>query len=309
MRTTTTTSPSWRKGSGTRADSDRYLKRSQAWRNVWDDALTSDGFSGFVHGRTADGQFSTVDATKGYNTDFYEGTCWEFSYDVPHDVPGLILKMGGPETFVNRLLHALKRGYIDFGNEPSFMTIWLFDQVKRPYLTSYWADQFRSKFKGLDLPGDDDSGAMSSLFLFLNAGLFPVAGQDVYYLHGARVPRFTFHQPNGKTFVIVGENAGASEHVRAERDPERQGAQRAPHPSRRHHRGRHIAVRHGLATECLGHRWRVRRGSCRGRATVTHLPRRGHIGFGRERSTQGRRSVMPGQSSLRKGTAGKPAPL
>ena len=189
-------------------DFDRYLTRSQSWRNVWDDALTSDGFSGFVHGRAAQGQFSTVEATKGYNTDFYEGTCWEFSYDVPHDVSGLILKMGGVETFTRRLLHALKRGYIDFGNEPSFMTIWLFDQVKRPYLTSYWADQFRSKFKGLDLPGDDDSGAMSSLFLFLNAGLFPVAGQDVYYLHGARVPRFTFRQPNGKAFVIVGENAG-----------------------------------------------------------------------------------------------------
>ena len=117
--------------------------------------------------------------------------------------------MGGAETFIGRLVHALKRGYIDFGNEPSFMTIWLFDQVKRPYLASYWADQFRSRFSGRDLPGDDDSGAMSSLYLFLTAGLFPVAGQDVYYLHGARVPRFTFNPPGGTPFVIVGENASA----------------------------------------------------------------------------------------------------
>jgi putative alpha-1,2-mannosidase len=177
------------RGLGHAADHDRYLARSRNWRNVWDETLTSDGFAGFVHGRTSAGVFSTVEATAGYNTDFYEGTCWEFSFDVPHEVPALVALMGGSDRFIQRLVHALKSGYINFGNEPSFMTIWLFAQVKRPYLASYWADRFRARFSGRDLPGDDDSGAMSSLYLFLNAGLFPVAGQDVYYLHGARVPR------------------------------------------------------------------------------------------------------------------------
>ena len=64
------------RGLGHTADADRYLARSRNWRHVWDPSLASDGFTGFVHGRTSAGVFSTVEATKGYNTDFYEGTCW-----------------------------------------------------------------------------------------------------------------------------------------------------------------------------------------------------------------------------------------
>lgn len=196
------------RGLGQGADSDRYLARSRNWRNVWDDSLASDGFHGFARARASAGTFSATIATKGYATDFYEGTCWEYSFKVPHDVPALIEKMGGRATFIRRLQHALRSHYIDFSNEPSFMTPWLFDQVGRPYLTSHWVDVLRRKYSDCDLPGDDDSGAMSSLYVFLTAGLFPIAGQDVYYLHGARVPELAFHLPNGKTFRVLARHAG-----------------------------------------------------------------------------------------------------
>jgi predicted alpha-1,2-mannosidase len=196
------------KSLGHQADHDRFLARSGNWRNVWDDTLESDGFRGFVRARRADGTFSNTEATKGFNTDFYEGTCWEFSYDVPHDILALIEKMGGREVFIRRLLHALRNDYIAFDNEPSFMTIWWFAAVDRPYLASHWADVLRRKFSGRDLPGDDDSGAMSSLYVFLTAGFYPIAGQDIYYLHGGRVPEIRFHQTNGKIFTIISENAG-----------------------------------------------------------------------------------------------------
>ena len=122
----------------------------------------------------------------------------------------MIEKMGGREVFLSRLQHALQKGYIDFGNEPSFMTPWLFDQVGRPYLASYWADILRRRYSGINLPGDDDSGAMSSFYIFLTAGIFPVAGTNVYYLHGARVPEVVFQLPDGKKFTVIGENAGPS---------------------------------------------------------------------------------------------------
>ena len=197
-------------GLGHGDDAARYLARSANWRNVWDDSLTSDGFRGFVRARAKSGKFSTTIATKGYGTDFYEGTCWAYSFNVPHDVPAMIEKMGGREVFLSRLQHALQKGYIDFGNEPSFMTPWLFDQVGRPYLASYWADILRRRYSGINLPGDDDSGAMSSFYIFLTAGIFPVAGTNVYYLHGARVPEVVFQLPDGKKFTVIGENAGPS---------------------------------------------------------------------------------------------------
>ncbi len=196
------------KGLGKTADYERYLARSKNWLNVWDDSLVSDGYHGFVRGRTRDGKFSATPANLGFNTDFYEAICWEFSFNVPHDLPKLVEKMGGRATFTRRLAHAFREGYINFGNEPAFMSPWLFARVGRPYLASYWANELRSEYAGHNLPGDDDDGAMSSLYVFLTAGFFPVAGQDLYLLHGARVPQIEFHQSNGKTFTIIAENAG-----------------------------------------------------------------------------------------------------
>ena len=197
-------------GLGMHAEAKRLLERSRSWRNVWDASLTDSGFSGFVRNRHADGRFSATPARKGYNTDFYEGTCWIYSYVIPHDVPGMIEAMGGRQRFTERLQFALTNDLIDFTNEPSFMTPWLFDAVQRPYLASYWADKVRGKFSDSGTPGDDDSGAMGSLYVFLDAGFFPVAGQDLYYLHGPRASAFIFHLAGGKTFTVTAKNAGGN---------------------------------------------------------------------------------------------------
>jgi predicted alpha-1,2-mannosidase len=194
---------------GHKEDYDHYLARSHNWVNVFDPAASGEGFSNFVRARSKTGEFSKIIPTKGYNTDFYEGTSWEFSFSVLGDTEGLIQTMGGKDMFIKRLIYALKHNYIDFTNEPSFRIPWLFNAVNRPYLTSYWANQFLQKYPGNYLPGDDDSAAMSTLYIFLNAGIFPLAGKDIYYLHGGRVPKLSMHLTNGKTFTIISD--GASE--------------------------------------------------------------------------------------------------
>lgn len=198
----------------------RLRARSANWTNVWDNAAVDapSGYHGFVRGRLASGAFGVPDeeggfgATpprEGFNTDFYEGTCWDYSYVVPHDIPGIVSRMGGPEKFSARLEYALENELIDFGNEPSFMTIWLFDYVGRPDLASKWASQLRGMFPADGTPGDDDSGAMGSLYVFLTAGFFPIAGQDIYALHGPAVPKISFHVPaTGRIFTVIGHNAG-----------------------------------------------------------------------------------------------------
>jgi putative alpha-1,2-mannosidase len=198
------------KGLGFARDYKTYAQRAGNWTNVWDATLADDGFSGFVRGRHHDGSFTATEANGGYNKDFYEGTCWIYSYFVPQDLPGLIRKMGGTNTFVQRLSRALKKNLIDFSNEPSFNTIWWFDAVNRPDLAAYWANQLRKKFTATGYPGDEDSGAMSSLYIFLTSGMFPIAGQDIYYLHGPRFGRMTFHLKNGKDFTIIGNQTSAN---------------------------------------------------------------------------------------------------
>jgi predicted alpha-1,2-mannosidase len=195
------------KALGKQADYEKYLNRSTNWLNVWNPASAEGEFSGFPNARHQDGKFSNIPPAKGYNTDFYEGTCWIYSYRPTHDLPSLISQMGGRETFRKRLLFALKHGLIDFTNEPSFQTIWLFDALNRPYLASFWADRLRNMYSGLAMPGDEDNGAMSSLYCFLDLGIFPFAGQDIYYLHGGRLPHASFRLPNGKLFTINSQNA------------------------------------------------------------------------------------------------------
>ncbi len=197
------------KALGNEEEFEKYQVRSGNWQSVWNDAVTDNEFSGFANARHQDGTFSNTAARAGYNADFYEGTCWTYSFRATHALDGMVAKMGGRDKFIKRLNYALKNKLIDFTNEPSFQTPWLFAAVKRPYLSSYWADQVRSLYQGRSLPGDEDNGAMSSLYCFLDMGFFPFAGQDIYYLHGGRLPKVSFRLHNGKTFTIINQNVGA----------------------------------------------------------------------------------------------------
>ena len=198
------------------------LARSGSWTNVWNDGMSDakSGFRGFVWGRDAKGGWDIVDEwddsivpmrpDKGYNFAFYEGSSWEYSFNVWHDIPGLVAKMGGLDRFAARLEYALENKLINFDNEPSFITPWLFDFVGRRDLAAKWASRVRSLFPADGCPGDDDSGAMGALYVFLTAGFFPVAGQDLYALHGPLLPELRFNLPDGRVFVVRrGENGGA----------------------------------------------------------------------------------------------------
>ena len=196
---------------GATAVAQTLLNRSENWQNVWDPTLTSGGFSGFIRGRAEDGKFTTTSATTSSGTDFYEGTPWGYSFLVSHDRDQLVGLMGGRNRFIQRLEFALKQGstsYIDFTNEPAFSTPSLFVYANRPYLSSYWADQSRQLFGEYTEPGDDDSGAMASWYFFLTAGMYPIATQPVYYLHGTRVPEIQLSSGSG-TFTITGANTSA----------------------------------------------------------------------------------------------------
>lgn len=193
-------------------DAAMLLRRSGNWRNVWNPAATSDGYSGFVMPRYPDGRFQPLDPKLGWdgktydNVGFYEGTAWVYSYAMLHDIPGMIAAMGGRDRFVARLRHALDANLIDITNEPSFATPWLFSDVGRPDLASYWADRIFRRFTPDAYPGDEDNGAMSSHYVFNRLGLFPKLTTDLYYLHAPHQPRGVITTEGGRRFAIVARN-------------------------------------------------------------------------------------------------------
>ncbi len=211
------------KGLGHEEDYQKYIERSKNWLNLWDGELTSsDGYTGFIHKRNSDGTFPVVDPSQfkgydgteslwqGYNDDYYEAGIWEGTYSPTFDLPTLVELMGGQYAFADRLEYALSQGYMNFANEPSFQTIWLFcaDEVKRPAYASYWVNEYLKRYTDTGYPGDEDNGAMSTMYLFMMSGFFPMSGTNNYYLHGTRLPEITYHLGTGNDFVIRGVNAG-----------------------------------------------------------------------------------------------------
>jgi hypothetical protein len=137
-----------------------------------------------------------------WSTFFYEALSAEYSLSIPHDVPGLIEACGGAETFRKRLDLFFDRKRYNVGNEPSFLTPCLYHWIGRPDLTSdrvrqIITENYNDTPDGL--PGNDDSGSMSSWLAFHMLGLYPNAGQSYYLLHAPLLPAWTLQLDNGKT--------------------------------------------------------------------------------------------------------------
>ena len=81
-----------------------FARRAGNWRNVFDASI------GFVRGRHADGRWVEAFDPTAEQSWITEGTPWQYSFFVPHDVAGLIVAMGGREAFVTRPRPALRRG-------------------------------------------------------------------------------------------------------------------------------------------------------------------------------------------------------
>ena len=206
------------RGLGDAEMAERFLARSGNWTNVWDATAfdSPSGVRGFARARGKNGRFAKTDPRRGFNTDFYEANCWEYSFFVPHDMDGLIRRCGGRDAFERRVAYALENNLVAFDNEPSFLIPWLFAYTGRGDLATKWAPRVAMLFKGLDLPGDNDSGAMCALYVFIQFGFFPVAGQDLYLMHGSAYPKIVIHpRGGGKAFTIRSVNYAKGRRVKS----------------------------------------------------------------------------------------------
>ncbi len=197
-----------------REDYAKYLQRSGNWERLWDEHAADGGFTGFIWSRHRDGTwkapFNALEGCTWGGDTFYEGNAWTYSTFVPQDVARLIERSGGNETFVKRLdAFFAVPGRYDVTNEPGFLSPYLYIWAGRQDRTAdqiraILANSFHAGREGL--PGNDDSGAMSSWYAFGKIGFYPNAGQDVYLIGSPAFPEVSIHLGNGKTFVIEAKN-------------------------------------------------------------------------------------------------------
>jgi len=193
-------------------DAEKYLQRSDNWKNMYKEDQVSfvsnttdhpnstidSGFVGFLQVRYLNGTFGFQDPSlcsplynftscylnpNGHET--YEGSSWMYTFFVPQDMSTLITTLGGPETFVKRLQYLHTSGLLYIGDEQAFLPVFQFHYAGRPGLSAYFShfyipSQFNASRNGI--PGNDDSGAMGSFTTLAMMGLWPVAGQNVYLI-------------------------------------------------------------------------------------------------------------------------------
>jgi predicted alpha-1,2-mannosidase len=142
----------------------------------------------------------------GWSSSFYEGNAWQYRFSMPHDMAGLIARCGGDASFIAILDEYFDTGLHWAGNEPGFLTPWLYIYAGRPDKTVDRVREILSKnfhLKPSGYPGDDDVGAMSGWYLFSAMGFYPNAGQDIYLIASPLFSKVTIALgSSGKTFVI-----------------------------------------------------------------------------------------------------------
>lgn len=199
-----------------------FLKRSQSWRNVFD------ATTGYARPRLTTGDW--VSPFDPYHTPgFAESDAWQYTWFVPHDVPGLIEAMGR-DRFISELNEGFEKAApqrfnggghstVYQGNEPTMQVSWLFNWADAPWLTQKWVRAILQRYYGYTPKdfylGDDDQGQMSSWLVMASVGLFEMDGgcriHPVYEIAAPLYSKITLHLSpryyGGKTFVIEASEA------------------------------------------------------------------------------------------------------
>jgi predicted alpha-1,2-mannosidase len=174
-----------------------FMKRSENYKNLYDPE------TGWIRPKNLDGKWKTPFDPYQANNGFIEANAAQSTWFVPHNLPGLAKLMGGNEAAIRKLeqcfVEAKKLGFtsgsshskelhpeysripINYGNEPSIQTAFVFSMLGSPELSQYWSREVvNAAFSGLSpstgYNGDEDQGLMGTLAVLYKIGLFQMNG-------------------------------------------------------------------------------------------------------------------------------------
>lgn len=149
---------------------------------------------------------------------FEEGNTWQYSFMVPFDYPRLIAAMGGDAVVVARLdrffskLVCWNEPCFNMANEPDFVTPYVYEYTAAPWKTDAVIPRieeqtFSTKPDGI--PGNDDLGATSGVYVWNALGLYPgVPGVGGMFVGTPMFTEATLHLGDDRTLVIRREGPG-----------------------------------------------------------------------------------------------------
>lgn len=201
-----------------------YTDKGQLYRQYFDPATR------FMRGKDEKGRWHEPFNPRSSNhrqDDYCEGTAWQWTWYVPHDVDGLVELMGGREAFAGKLDSLFTAdselvgdvvsadisgliGQYAHGNEPSHHIIHLYNYVGRPDRAQELVDQVLKEQYHADvdgLSGNEDCGQMSAWYILNSLGFYQVApGKPVYSIGRPWFPHASVNLPGGKKIDITVNN-------------------------------------------------------------------------------------------------------
>ncbi len=190
---------------GKREDAALFRARSLGYRHYYSPE------SGTLRPITPEGNFLTpFNPQAGENFEaapgFHEGSAWNYTFYVPHDVNGLARLMGGRRHFVEKLQMVFDEGLYDPANEPDIAYPYLFSRFRgEEWRTQREVTRLLNKYFTTSpdgIPGNDDTGTMSAWAVFSMLGFYPdCPGEPYYTLTSPAFDRAEIDTPQG-TLVI-----------------------------------------------------------------------------------------------------------
>jgi len=204
-----------------------FIDRSNCYKNLFDPQTK------LMRGKDSNGNWRTpfdklaLSHASSIGGDYTEGNAWQYTWQVQHDVNGLVELMGGKEAFATKLdsLFSIESkaegkgftsdvtgliGQYAHGNEPCHHVAYFYSQIGKNWRTEELVRQIFDNFylpRPDGLCGNDDCGQMSAWYIFSSMGFYPANPVSGEYVIGApQIPKATIHLHDGKIFTITANN-------------------------------------------------------------------------------------------------------
>lgn len=203
---------------------EKYSRFAKAYEFYFDKSTR------FMRGLDSKGEWRTPfnpRSSTHRDDDYCEGTAWQWTWFVPHDIEGLVKLMGGEDAFVGKLDSLFTAsselegettssditgliGQYAHGNEPSHHIIHMYNYVNRPWQTQELIDSvFHSQYANAPdgLAGNEDCGQMSAWYILNSMGFYQVCpGSPVYSIGRPLFDKAVVNLPEKKKFTVIAHN-------------------------------------------------------------------------------------------------------
>ena len=175
-----------------------YKSRAKNYKNIFDPK------TGFMRGKDTSGSFREGFDPVSWGGDYTEGSAYQSSHFVPHDIEGLCELYGGKDKLLAKIdeifqappafrvfgyggeIHEMSEmAQVDFGqcaisNQPSFHIPYLYAYLGEKEKAEYWVERICKELFTKDAyPGDEDNGSMSAWYILSTLGMYPLcAGKE-----------------------------------------------------------------------------------------------------------------------------------